>query len=167
MFVRIKKIKGRPYAYLVANEWTPWGSRQTVVNYLGRSYPLERLQQEVWELPSGFAATILSAVEQELMNHGFLRYEDKFVYGNVCVNLKKGTIKNGKKGVVLGMNEGFLCEHTLHELLEFTLEERPDKSAKKIATLALEAGLKLSQEQFVHLFEQAKSLKGNEEKQEA
>jgi hypothetical protein len=50
----------------------------------------------------------------------------------------------------------------LQELLTFVPEERPDESAKKLATLVLEAGLKLSNEQFVHLFEQVR-LRNNTE----
>jgi hypothetical protein len=45
----------------------------------------------------------------------------------------------------------------LQELLTFSLTERPDESAKKLANLVLEAGLKLSNEQFVHVFEQVKT----------
>jgi hypothetical protein len=40
MFFRIKKIKGKEYAYLVENEWKKNSSRQKVKQYIGRVYRL-------------------------------------------------------------------------------------------------------------------------------
>ena len=156
MFVRIKNIKGRPYAYLVKNEWTPWGSRQRVAKYLGRAHLLERVSDESKALPEGFDETIIEAVKQELLNHGFRWEGDCLTKADLTVNLEKKTVKQRKKDAVIGMNEGYLCEHTLQQLLAFEPEERDDKSAKKLASNMLEAGVKLSQEDFVHLFEQMK-----------
>ncbi|MEM3154262.1 MAG: hypothetical protein QW165_01705 [Candidatus Woesearchaeota archaeon] len=156
MFVRIKKIKGRPYAYLVENEWTPWGSRQRVSKYLGKTFTPTRFSEGLLELPTGLQPAILEAVAQELINHGFVRDGNVLKQENIFVNLTDRSVREGSKKVVLAMNEGYLCDHTLQQLLTFAPEERPDESAKKLATLVLEAGLKLSNEQFVHLFEQVK-----------
>ena len=156
MFVRVKKIKGRPYAYLVENEWTPWGSRQRVSKYLGKAHSLTRFSEGLIELPTGLQETILEAVTQELLNHGFVREGGVLKQEDMIVNLEEKTVRQKGKKVVLGMNEGYLCDHTLHQLLTFVPAERPDESAKKLANLVLEAGLKLSNEQFVHLFEQVK-----------
>jgi hypothetical protein len=156
MFVRVKKIKGRPYAYLVENEWTPWGSRQRVSKYLGKTATLTRFAEGLSELPAGIQPAILEAVAQELKNHGFMREGNVLKQENITVSLDDKTVRQNSKKIVLGMNEGYLCDHTLQELLTFVPEERPDESAKKLATLVLEAGLKLSNEQFVHLFEQVK-----------
>lgn len=163
MFVRIKKIKGRPYAYLVKNEWTPWGSRQRVAKYLGRAHLLERQTDDETALPSGIRDSILVAVEQELRNHGFRTEGGCLTKGDIVVNLEKHTVRQRKKSVTLGMNEGFLCDHTLQQLLTFEPQERDDKTAKELATFVLEAGLKLSQEQFVHLFEQVNTFKNKKE----
>lgn len=153
MFVRIKKIKGKTYAYLVENEWTPWGSRQKVVKYLGRSFDLERVKENEAKLSGEFSDMIRQAIVQELTNHGFFEHDGKYMKGQLVVNLDKKTVKHNKKDVALAMNEGFLCEHTFKELADFKPLERQDESAAKLANLALEAGLKLSQEQFVQLFE--------------
>ncbi len=154
MFVRVKKIKGRPYAYLVENEWTPWGSRQKVTKYLGKTFALSRLSEGLNELPKGLQPTILEAAAQELQNHGFLREGNILKQEDIIVDLQEKTVRHKGKKVVLGMNEGYLCDHTLQQLLTFTLEEKQDENAKKLANMVLEAGLKLSSEQFVHLFEQ-------------
>lgn len=154
MFVRVKKIKGKPYAYLVENEWTPWGSRQRVTKYLGKTTTLTKYSEEQKTLPTGMKPAITEAIAQELVNHGFVREGDTLKQENITVNLNEKTIRHGTKKIVLGMNEGYLCDHTLQQLLTYQPEERPDQSAKKLANHVLEAGLKLNNEQFLHLFEQ-------------
>lgn len=157
MFVRVKNIKGRKYSYLVENEWTPWGSRQRVTKYLGKTHELARLADGQKELPTGFSEAILGAIAQELSNHGFVEKDGEFHNDTgINVNLSSKTVKHKNKGAVIGMNEGYLCEHTLNQLLSFQPEERPDKTATKLANHCLEAGLKLNNDQFLHIFEQVK-----------
>lgn len=156
-FVRVKNIKGRKYSYLVENEWTPWGSRQRVTKYLGKTHELARLSDKQQTLPIGLNEALLAAVAQELSNHGFVEKEGTFVNETgVTVDLKTKKVNHKEKDAVLGMNEGYLCGHTLAQLLAFAPEERPDKTAAKLANLCLEAGLKLNNEQFIHIFEQVK-----------
>jgi len=157
MFVRVKKIKGRPYAYLVENEWTPWGSRQRVSKYLGKTETMQRFSEGLLELPTGMQPAITEAVAQELVNHGFVRDGSLLKQESITVNLDDKTVRQNSKKVVLGMNEGYLCDHTLQQLLTFSLEEKHEENIKKLVNLVVEAGLKLSQEQLVHLFEQVKT----------
>ncbi len=157
MFVRVKKIKGRPYAYLVENEWTPWGSRQRVSKYLGKTETLQRFSEGLIELPTGLQTAILEATAQELLNHGFVRDGHLLKQEEITVNLQERTVRQKNKKVVLGMNEGYLCDHTLQQLLTFTPEEKHEENIKKLVNTVVEAGLKLSQEQLVHLFEQVKT----------
>jgi len=154
MFVRVKKIKGKPYAYLVENEWTPWGSRQRVVKYLGKTHEPSRIAEGLLELPAELQAAMTEAVAQELKNHGFSRKGTTLTKDTIMVNLAEKTVRDKNKKVVLAMNEGYLCDHTFTELLNYVPEEKHEVNAKKLAGLVLEAGLKLSNEQFVHLFEQ-------------
>lgn len=163
MFVRIKTVNNRPYGYLVKNEWTPWGSRQRVTKYLGRVHQPERVSDDITPLPSGFTASIHAAIDQELRNHGFLTEGTCLTKGSITVNLDNGTVRQRKKHTVIQMNEGFLCDHTLQQLLAFTPKERADKSAKALANHALEAGLRLTEEQFVHLYEHANTFKKHQE----
>jgi len=156
MFVRVKKIKGNNYAYLVQNEWTPWGSRQRVTKYLGKTHTPTRYSEETTPLPAGMKETITAAVVQELKNHGFVYNGGILRSEELTVNLHDNTVRLKNKNAVLALNEGYLCDHTLNQLLSFSPEEHPDKNAKKLANLVLETGLKLSHEQFVHLFEQTK-----------
>jgi len=159
MFVRVKNIKGKKYAYLVENEWTPWGSRQRVAKYLGKAHPLTRYQDERSQLPLGYPETIRALVAQELKNHGFLHENDTLRSDAISIHLTQRTVKQGTKNATLQLNEGFLCDHTLTQLFAFEPADRPDITAKKLANTVLEAGLKLTEEDFVHLFEQAKAIK--------
>lgn len=163
MFVRAKKINGKKYAYLVENEWTPWGSRQRVTKYLGRAHEPLRITNNEHELSSGKHEAILSAVKQELLNHGFRELGEVFEQEGISVNLSNRTVKKGKKDVTLTLNEGFLCAHTLAELLSFEANENKDATATKLAKLSLEAGLKLTPEQFAHIFTQVQNLKTDED----
>jgi hypothetical protein len=155
MFVRTKKIKGKEYAYLVENEWTPWGSRQKVTKYLGRSHSQTKLKEDASELPSGYKDAVREAIRQELLNHGFVIQNKEIVNGSLKVDIEAGKIMDGKKNVVLAMNEGYLCEATIKQLLTFEADENREKSATKLATLTLEIGLKLQTEQLLKLFEEA------------
>jgi len=163
MFVRVKKINGKKYTYLVENEWTPWGSRQRVTKYLGAAHEPERLTDNTHELSNGKHEAVISAVKQELLNHGFRELDEVFERDGISVHLKNKTVKKGKKNVTLTLNEGFLCEHTLNELLSFEPHENKDIAATKLAKLTLEAGLKMTPEQFAHIFTQMQNLKTNED----
>ena len=46
VFVRIKRISGKEYGYLVANSWTGSGPRQKVSGYLGRVIRPEKAKSE-------------------------------------------------------------------------------------------------------------------------
>lgn len=157
MFVRVKKIKGKEYAYLVQNEWTPWGSRQKVAKYLGKAHKIERMSENTKQLPAGFQQTVIESIAQELENHGFSRQDTNLVKENFTVSMNDKTIRFNGKRAVLGMNEGYLCDETIQQLLTFIPEEKAEANAKKLANLVLEAGLKLNSEQFLHLFEQVKN----------
>jgi len=117
---------------------------------------MQRFSEGLLELPSGLQPAILEAVAQDLVNHGFVRDGNLLKQENIIVNLEDKTVRQKGRKVVLGMNEGYLCDHTLQQLLAFTFEEKHEENTKKLVTLVLEAGLKLSQEQLVHVFEQVK-----------
>ena len=64
---------------------------------------------------------IYSLIEVELFNHGFKKTNQfNFHLGDIKITLDKIKIKNVKnKDIVLEINEGFLCEHTIKSLLAF------------------------------------------------
>ena len=152
-FVRVKRINGGRYAYLVENSWTRKGARQKVSRYLGRVHAAERSKSESlaaflnlsdlgkYVRDSDFPAIARDLIRLELHNHG--------VKG-VSVNFQEASVLNeGGKEVTVAMNEGFLCSHTLKSLLKYGPEE--DYSGYKLADLITAAGVVPEQDVFIEL----------------
>jgi len=160
MFIRVKKINGKDYAYLVSNEWTPNGSRQKVKDYFGAVQKHSQLYEKAALLEAKFEESLTELLRNELLNHGFAMSEcrnlltkEGIVVDLVCKNVRN----NDRKPSVVKLNEGFLCEHTLKELFGMKLLKNDIKAGEAGAILAnslVAAGLKVSEELFVALFEQ-------------
>ena len=157
MFIRMKKIKGKDYAYLVANEWTPNGSRQKVKDYFGAVHKHELKYDKESVLGNKFEESLAGLLRNELLNHGFAMSEcrnllkkDEIVVDLVCKNVRN----KERKPTVVAMNEGFLCEHTLKELFGMKLLENNSQAGAVLANSLVAAGLKVDGELFVKLFEQ-------------
>lgn len=153
----MKKIKGKEYAYLVSNEWTPNGSRQKVKDYFGAVQKHELKYEKESALGNKFEASLAGLLRNELLNHGFVMSEcrnllskDDVVVDLVCKNVRN----KDRKPTVVAMNEGFLCEHTLKELFGTKLLENHSEAGVVLANSLVAAGLKVSEEMFVALFEQ-------------
>ncbi|MBI5065746.1 hypothetical protein HZA97_05915 [Candidatus Woesearchaeota archaeon] len=189
-FVRTKKILGQDYAYLVENEWTPKGSRQKSSKYLGKIYNIEKKEEAHWIEGEKYEKIVLNLIKQEWDNHDSTGLDLKFgVHGSQftersqttsittadtklqTINCKPQTsttnpvplVLSGNREVVAKMNEGFLCQHTIKQLLEFK-PTRMDK-AKQLANHLVEAGIKLNENMFIDLCEKIFP-KEKEEKEE-
>lgn len=160
MFIRVKKIKGKEYAYLVANEWTPNGSRQRVKGYFGAVQKPEPRYEKGSCLGGNFEETLAGLLRNELLNHGFAMSEcgGLLAKEGIVVDVANRKVLREGKACVLGLNEGFLCEHTLKELFGMKLLENHSQAGAVLANSLVAAGLKVSEEMFVKLFEQ---LSGN------
>ena len=109
MFIRGKKIKGKEYAYLVKNEWQPWGSRQKVTKYLGKIHKPKKTKNEH---PKNKATTykeaIKPAIENTLRNHGCEKKEGKKTSKGITEYATTDKIKERNRKTVLQMNERYL-----------------------------------------------------------
>ena len=156
MFFRIKKIKGKEYAYIVENEWHKNGSRQKVKGYAGRAYRFELkdnadfLQYKKIENIQNYTESndknriIRDLIEWELFRFGINRQEISVDFGSII-------IQKNKKNIVLLINDGFLCSLTLKNLLDFKPgDEQTD--GYRLARCFVEAGIKVPQDVFVGLF---------------
>ena len=152
-FVRVKRISGGQYAYLVENNWTGKGARQKVSRYLGKIHAAEKSKSESLAAflklsdlgkyvgENDFAAIARDLIRLELHNHGV-----KDVY----VNFQESRVLNARgKEIAVAMNDGFLCSHTLKSLLEYRPEE--DYSGYKLADLITAAGIVPEQDVFIEL----------------
>ena len=157
VFLRTKKVKGKEYGFLVANEWQKKGSRQKVRGYLGRIYRFnvkntlsfsEFLNAE--NLESYIANKnkndiIKDLIEWELFKFGI----DKREYG---IDLNNKKIQKGKRNIVMLLNDGFLCNITLKNLLEFKPGGDEETDGYILAKAFVDAGIKIPQDVFVGIF---------------
>lgn len=156
-FFRIKKIKGKEYAYIVENEWRKKGSRQKVKGYLGRTYrfdlrdnvdffeflKIENFQNYVEGNEKN--RIISDLIEWELHRFGV----DKHLFS---IDLGNKKIQKSNKNVVFFINEGFMCSLTLKNLLEFKTENDEQADGYRLARAFVEAGIKVPQEIFIGVF---------------
>jgi hypothetical protein len=179
-FIRIKEIGKRGgkkyrYAYLVSNKWKKSisggkrGSRQKVSKYLGRVVCFEK-QKDI-----GFFEYILKnekdisrylektkkdivedLVKYELFLRGFVVGVDSITKEGVCFEMQnhKFICESGcEDKAAIEMNEGFLCNHTLTELINFrACDDDEHVVGIKLAKCFLEAGLNVPKEVFIAYF---------------
>lgn len=156
MFFRIKKVKGKEYAYIVENTWKVKGSRQKVKCYIGRAYRFDLKNnidfQQFMKITSledyinnnHKNKIINDIIEWELFKFGISKREFSIDLDNIKIQ------KNGRNAVFL-LNDGFMCSLTLKNLLEFKpSDEQTD--GYNLARAFVEAGIKVPQEIFVGLF---------------
>src|SRR3989344_6982461 len=156
MFFRIKKVKGKEYAYLVENEWGKKGSRQRVKGYIGRAYRfnlndnIEFMQfkniQDIGKYvdDNSFRKIICDLVEWELSRHNV----DRNMFS---VDLDVMKVRQNKKKAVMIINDGFFCYNTLSNLVNLKLNNN-EEEGYLFARAFVEAGIKVPQEIFVALF---------------
>jgi hypothetical protein len=167
-FVRIKKIKGKEYAYLVQSKWrsakgkTP---KQKFKAYLGRVYKLAK-EKDIgfWETVDSDAESYLRLATKEKMLHDLVRYElIKHGFNNadgiwtkdfMKIDIKKRKILNDNRAeCVLSINEGHLCSHKIKELLKFEQTLGVEESGYKLAKMFIESGINVPQDVFIAYYE--------------
>ena len=156
-FFRIKKVKGKEYAYVVENWWGRKGSRQKVKGYLGRAY-IFNLLNDVDFLEHFKIAGMQSYIEKNEKNkiiNDLIEWE-LFKFGVIkegfSIDVNQKTVQRNKKNVALLINDGFMCSLTLKNLLEFKPEGDEEIDGYRFARAFVEAGIKVPQNVFVGLF---------------
>lgn len=158
MFVRSKTIGGKPYAYLVENRWEGGRARQSVSKYLGRIHqPAKGATAAAADVKDKeFRNAVELLIRNELQAHGFAEREGSLVHETITIAPAAWNITHRGKPAVLKLNEGYLCEHTIGQLLEFRPEHNDQATGYALARRLVEAGLAVPQELFVSLFEKVK-----------
>ncbi len=165
MFIRIKKVKSWYYAYAVINHWTKRGARQKTAGYLGKVEKLEPKQDLSFNqfiaanniaLKDRSAKEIVKKyVAYELYKHGFLedvRDKDIWRYQDITVDLQALRIAKQGSKVVLNMNNDFLCDMTLKNLINFRSEADEEVCGKELAQAFISAGIPIEPEIFIEVF---------------
>lgn len=180
MFIRIKKIKKYEYAYLVENKWRKYkvkdrskASRQKVKKYLGRIHELKKYDKNcdnliLEDFEGSFKSIIHKLVKLHLINNGFKEtdinvLEHEFENNNIKINLNEGKFIDYKsKSVVLKSGDGYLCEHSLKNLLEFKAEGYEEDVGIDLAKKFVSTGIPISNSVFIKAFEKVFRIKFND-----
>lgn len=170
VYIRIKKISGNEYAYLVESIQTKKGSRQKVKKYLGKVYKFENKNEVnidnlvLSRKKTGFLSELVC---RELKSIGFKERTDvklnsdnaksffllkNLVFDKEKLTLLKKTKSKTVKDAIISLNNGFLCSFTLQRILEFKKSKNVNQDAHVLAKYFLEAGLQVSKENFVKYY---------------
>ena len=161
-FLRLKKIKGNHYAYLVENLWKK-GSRQKVKKYVGRVYSfkikdkenigflsfINKEDIEKYVMSTNFIIIIEDLINWEFYKHGIDNKE-------LNVEFDTPIIKRGGRGVCIKINEGFLCGVHIKSLINFRKDEEDENDeivGYNLAKVFIDAGINVPQEVFIKIFE--------------
>ena len=152
MFFRIKKIKGKEYVYIVENEWKgKKGSRQKVKSYLGRAFRFQ-LKNDISFMDflkiENYEAYIKDNKKNKIIKN-LVEWEIyKFGISADSIDLDNFEFKKSKKTIVFLINEGFMCNLTLKNLIKIDSEI----DGYNLARSFIEAGIKVPQEVFIGIF---------------
>lgn len=159
MFVCAKKIKGKSYAYLVENKWVHGKVKQESKKYLGKIIELEELNQETKNKQFDFSQSTKTIITQlicdEFEKKGFIFNQTKNILSkeDIIINLSKGKIQKNKKNVVIFINGRYVYGSLLIQLINFfEPESEEDKKGKKLALAFSNAGIFISQDNFIQLY---------------
>ncbi|MBI2558643.1 hypothetical protein HYW20_04940 [Candidatus Woesearchaeota archaeon] len=157
MFFRIKKIKGKEYAYVVENEWRRRGSRQKVKEYIGRAYRFNltnnvdfKQYHKIEDIQNYIESNEKNKIINDLVEWELFRFNVK--KEDFLIDLTNTKIQKNKKNVALWINDGCMCSNTLKNLIEFKSEGDEQLDGYRLARAFVEAGIKVPQEVFVGLF---------------
>jgi hypothetical protein len=158
-FIRIKRISGNEYAYLVENKWYKRGfkgkgkgSRQNVSKYLGKVYSFEKVDEGdflSFKKLDNFERYIINNNQDEIIKD-LVRWEmfrHDIDADGFNVNFSNKKVMKGNKEVSLRLNEGFLNSYTLRRL--FNLKK---SDSYYLAKCFVDAGIEVPKEVFVGLF---------------
>lgn len=172
MFIRIKKIKGMEYAYLVKSVWKNNVARQKVVKYLGKvltpakthalSFPEFCQKEDIVITKTASYQDILAALfAWALYQHGFVKdplVQKKWIFehGKISGDPEKLKLMSGKKEVTVKMNEGYMASYTLKELLKIDLSKKVEEQREagtRLAKAFVAAGIEVPQDVFIEVFQ--------------
>ncbi|MBS3114503.1 hypothetical protein J4448_05365 [Candidatus Woesearchaeota archaeon] len=206
-FFRIKKIKGKEYAYIVENKWKPTaksvelnassrdererakrsrtqlsrehltlrgidmrgsrrdslamskprGSRQKVKEYVGRVYRFNLMNNvnfleyfKIEDVQNYIEINQKNKIINDLIEWELYKFNVNKNEFSIDLNSKK--IQKNNKNVAFFINEGFMCDFTLKNLLEFKPEGDEQADGYRLARAFVEAGIKVPQEIFIGVF---------------
>lgn len=156
MFIRIKKIKNKHYAYHVQNKRVRGKVKQKVKSYIGRAHIPEKtsnidffefVKKDLNNYNKEFKSILEDLIKWELYKHDIK---------DVKLNIKKCSIFNTNDNkIVIKINEGHLYDKTIKNLLKFqAVGDDEYIIGKEFAESFVKSGIDIPKELFVRLFEE-------------
>jgi hypothetical protein len=156
MFIRIKKIQDKYYAYHVENKRVHGKVKQKVKAYLGKVCIPKKINNISFSsiLKSNLEEYIRSKTYKEiiedLIRWELLRHE----LTDINLNIKTYSVEKENQKIVIKMNEGYLYDKTLTDLLRFqAVGEDEYFIGKEFAELFIKSGIEIPKDLFVKLFD--------------
>ena len=172
MFIRIKKIKGIEYAYLVKSVWKKKTARQKVVKYLGRVHILEKtnpisfdefIEQYNLKITSktSFKEIIQYLMAWTFCQHGFTKdplVQKKWLFnhGKIVGDPAKLKLYTKNRNLTLKCNDGYMNSFTLKELCKIQISKKTEEQRQAATMLAkafVTAGIAIPQDIFIDVFQ--------------
>jgi len=156
MFIRIKKVNGKDYAYHVHNKRIRGKVKQKVKSYLGKAIIPSKMKDidfflfvkkdiETYSAERSYRDIISDLIRWELFRHDIK---------DVDINIKRYSVTQKGSIVVIKMNEGYLYNKTLNHLLKFqAVGDDEYFIGKEFAEAMVKTGIEAPKELFVKLFE--------------
>ncbi|MBT4936086.1 hypothetical protein HOL21_00405 [Candidatus Woesearchaeota archaeon] len=153
-YIRTKNINKNSYAYVVESTKTAKGPRQKVKQYLGRVYETTKSNNINKSVITAKNKTdfLQQLITKELDKNGFSQQGSHLKLDTVVFLPKSLTLQKKKKHVVVKLNEGYLCNHTVNNIKKFARTQDIAKDGFKLAKLLLDAGLPISEEEFISFY---------------
>ncbi|TKJ17080.1 hypothetical protein CEE44_00915 [Candidatus Woesearchaeota archaeon B3_Woes] len=152
MFVRLKKIKDKYYAYHVQNKRVRGKVKQKVKGYIGRAYfPKKTNEKDFFEFVNENINNYnkpFKEIIEDLIKWEFLKHNLK------DIELDKFLIKKDNNKIILKLNEGYLYDKTIKNMIKFQpVGDDEYIIGKEFAEVFVKAGIDIPKELFVKLFE--------------
>jgi hypothetical protein len=171
VFVRAKTIKGKKYAYLVENTWKNGKVKQSTKKYLGKVIDFSNSKIntnnsfDVIDFEKPVNEIFKDLIIRELTNFSF-QYQGKnsLIHpSGVVVKLsKRSKFYLNNKNIVLFFNKRYVYPKLFDLLLNFyEPESDEDKKGEKLAFRLRDAGINISQNEFVNLYKKIYLLNSN------
>ena len=164
MFIRLKKIKGNHYAYHVENRRADGKVKQKVKAYLGKAFLPEKTSQIDFFAHTQSDLSTASKKPYPQLIHQLIAWElYRHSLEGFSIDTHTSSIACNGEPAVVKLNEGFLCSHSLSQLLAFKLiRDEEHASGRLLAELFVKAGIAVPKELFVKMFEQFNASKNQE-----
>jgi hypothetical protein len=152
MFIRLKKVQGNHYAYKVHNKRVRGKVKQKVKGYIGKAIiPQKTNKKDFFEVigmdPDSYDKSLKEAVND------LVKWE-LFKHNIENIKLEKNSIKQDDQKIVLKINDGYLYDKTIKDIINFhAVGDDEYFIGKEFAELFIKAGIDIPKELFINLFE--------------